>query len=709
VYDTGELRLSDGTLPGPNGAISPTTSNELNIYSSDNDGCPNISAQKVLNSSNVSGTIAGSGLFSTLHQNGCNTTVASLNGIIHSTITNYQSNLDDSIGIHGRAIKENNTKNNAYGIWGYASRLSGCTTGHVQAMELNVHNAGKDNGFSDSYPSSSMTCGLWIAPADGSTYPSDCAIGVIPDTVNGSSKGWYNGILFDNSAFVNTVSKQCVGINMLNSPATYALKLGALKTTTGYTPAHIYTPNNDLVFKAGPYEAKLNTSGHFYTYGAFRSTVGAMNGGGALGLRDDANQYVSFKWDSTNLSAYIGDTYVGNILGSSSGSSLWTDENTYYKPNNTSDIRVYDTGELRLSTESGSLTNMEAYGFLSTSALLNINNKEAGTQTTALSVSREFNDTDTSHFVHPALSSYAIHNNGCKGAAHAGAFLTYSNVTSINSSIFGGNHDSVGLQTRVIKSSSSVNNGFAFWPYAWRKSGCTQGSLVGMEININNEGIDSGFKNIHSFGVSSALNCGIWLAQADGLSLKPSCAAIAIAPPTTANKAAGWYNGILFNDRPLVSTSGKQTCCINMLYAEPSIGLKFGALKSGAVYDSDLGYSIDPAHIFSSTDLIMRVGSTLAKLDLGGSLYIDRELKSSVADGGGALGLRGSTFQHVSFKWDYPNLSAYIDNVYVGDILGSSGSSLWEDHSSYISPSTLSSSATIKQVVVLIQDIHKMP
>lgn len=284
LTDAGALNLSSdgaGTVPGANGVFAaPYASNLFNIYdvSSDTTIEPAMAVQKTVGHTDSRGSLVSAGHFSTWHNEGCANVVCSLSGVIVSQKTTV-SGVNDSVGLHGRVVKTVGSVNHGYGIWGYAGRQSTAATttlkGNLQAMELNVHNAGSKaatvNGLTNTYSTVTQggntyyisngfgfrddfdfnvnkpwSCGLHIGHAD--TQPSetvtkcDACISLMGDTASAAPM-WYNGIVM----MANSIATDGVGVNMTATSPLYGVKFGAVASAG----AHLCSLSNDLKVKVG--------------------------------------------------------------------------------------------------------------------------------------------------------------------------------------------------------------------------------------------------------------------------------------------------------------------------------------------------------------------------------------------------------------------------------------------------------------------------
>lgn len=295
LTDAGALNLSiagDGAVPGANGVYgAPYASSLFNIVdaSSDTSVEPALAVQKTVNHTNAaSATFPASGLFSTWHNNGAANVVCSLAGTIVSQKTSV-SGVNDSVAVHGHAIKTPTSVNHAYGMWAYCSRQSTGTDtilkGNLHGTEINIHNGGSKastvNGLTNTYTTNAVTGGsvyvsegfgardsfdfnvnkpwssaLHIGHADtqvGETIQKcDAAISIMGDSLVGVPV-WYNGITF----FGNSIATTGTALNIAAATPLYGVKFGAVASGG----AHLCSLSNDLKIKVGANTTILGTDG----------------------------------------------------------------------------------------------------------------------------------------------------------------------------------------------------------------------------------------------------------------------------------------------------------------------------------------------------------------------------------------------------------------------------------------------------------------
>lgn len=371
VNDSGSIDLSidsDGAVPGNNGVFGAPYSGELfNIvtHSTGTSIKPSMAVQATVNHTNVNSSFVAAGHFSTWHNNGCANVVNSLSGVIVSQKTSV-SGVNDSVGVHGRVIKTPESVNHGYGVWAYASRQANAASttlkGNLQAMEVNVHNAGSRaatvNGITNTYETVTAngntyylsngfgprddynfdtnrpwSCGVHIGHADaqpGETVTKcDAAISVLGESLVGKPM-WYNGIVF----FSNSITANGAAVNMAAATPLYGLKVGnvaaggshikgsgAVKLTASNCP---YTFNTDGVLELAAEAGQLKglDTGSLKGAGAMRVSGGSSGSTGASAAMSSVTRTTStvamnFGWhgftDGNYFCIYIGAVEVARI------------------------------------------------------------------------------------------------------------------------------------------------------------------------------------------------------------------------------------------------------------------------------------------------------------------------------------------------------------------------------------------------------------
>ena len=319
---------------------------------------------------------------------------------------------------------------------------------------------------------------------------------------------------------------------------------------------------------------------YHHTDNSLRFTINDMadkviiDADGALGLKEGTVPshtagYGKFYVKSSDSLPYF-KTGGGTEYGLAEGSSKWTDEGTYYYPNNWSYMRILDSARLDIADSDAFAdgfpwNDVIPYGGSERGSMVNIGQKSSSDGNPPLWVQKKFNKS----------SGSATHYAG------AGLFEVWKQSGSTNSyiSALTGNiqqecasGDAIGVHGRSRKHGNG--NAYGMWAYAYRPSGQAQGFLHGIEINARNCGNSETFSNT----VQAPADIGAWIYPQS--STYPSLCAIGIGADSSTNTH---FNGILFNTNSVRNVAGNGVG-INMYSITPQYGVKFSSGSTANIY-----------------------------------------------------------------------------------------------------------------------------
>lgn len=381
--------------------------------------------------------------------------------------------------------------------------------------------------------------------------------------------------------------------------------------------------------------------------------------------------------------------------------AAWIDGGTYLYADNTNKMRLTDAGSLNMSSDGAGSVPGATYIPMNVDPVgENFNVYDASTTALkpAMAVHRVLSTESASKEVMGGAAVFTTtQTNGCRNNVSGILSIIESKVTAINTSIAAGQNDSVGIQSRVIKQSDTVNNCFGAWLYVQRgvpgvATTSLKGSAVGAEINVYNKWPVTDAYRVRSamagvggtyywsripalvnnypaagYPTPTPWTAGLVINQADMTTSDTfgmGDAAINIAPETRSGLPC-WANGILFSANRSVSNYGAidndYGVGINMFNAKPKYGIQFDQVGSGG------------AHIYSpTTTIIQRVGSanfTYAASGLFEAQYIRAEYQG-VGGGSPKFATTSSPANALKFDLVYSGgvwyFDVYVDTTRIG-------------------------------------------
>ena len=268
----------------------------------------------------------------------------------------------------------------------------------------------------------------------------------------------------------------------------------------------------------------------------------------------------------------IPDSHAIKAYGDANWGDLWTDQGDYYYPNNWSYLRIYDAAYEYIADSTSYANGFPwddgvPYPGSNKGSMLSIGQTSDSDGNPPVWVQKVFNKSSNSATHYAGAGHFEV-------LKQSGATLSYVSALTGFIQQEAASGDAIGIHGRARKKGDG--NIYAGWFYADRPSGYTGGYCHGIEVDLCNNGGDTGFSDT----VGSSADIGIWAySQNSGY---PSLAAIGIGADDV---NYSHHNGILFSTNA-VRNDGVG---INLYSVSPAYGIKFSSGSTANLYYADTG------------------------------------------------------------------------------------------------------------------------